>query len=282
MSLPCHKRRRWRAVLAAAALVAAGAAHASPAESSAAASRTLRVCADPDNLPYSNQHGDGFENRIAEVLAAELHATLEYDWWPQRRGYVRRTLGANMCDVLIGVPADFERVATTRPYYRSGYVFVTRRGESAPAFDSAAIRSRRIGVQLVGNDMAATPAGHALTRAGATANVTGFTIFGDGPAAQRMIAAVDDGSIDAALLWGPQAGMFAARARHPLQTRIASAPPGTPEPFAFDVAVGVKRGNQALLAELDDALVRRRADIDRILADYQVPRLPLVSGGERP
>lgn len=265
----------WRGMIAAALLLAAS------TQARADEARTLRVCADPDNLPYSNQAGEGFENRIAELLAAELHATLQYDWWPQRRGYVRRTLGANLCDVLIGVPADFERVSTTRPYYRSGYVFVTRAGESAPAFDSAAIRRRRIGVQLIGNDMAATPAGHALTRAGATGNITGFTIFGDGPAPQRMVEAVDQGRIDAALLWGPQAGMFAARARHPLQVRVASAPPGTPEPFAFDVAVGVKRGNKALLAELDGVLARRHADIERILRDYQVPLLPRANEGAR-
>ena len=248
---------------------------------SADTERLLRVCADPDNLPYSNQQGEGFENRIAELLATELHATLQYDWWPQRRGYVRRTIGANMCDVLIGVPADFERVSTTRPYYRSAYVFVTRQGDPPPGFDSAAIRSRRIGVQLIGNDMAATPAGHALTRAGATGNVTGFTIFGNGPAARRMVDAVDRGSIDAALLWGPQAGLFTARAHQPLRMTIATPPAGTPEPFSFDVAVGVKRGNQALLAELDGALARRQADIARILDEYKVPMLPLPAEGAR-
>jgi mxaJ protein len=234
--------------------------------------RLLRVCADPDNLPYSNQAGAGFENRIAELVAGELHAKLEYDWWPHRRGFVRRTLGAGMCDVLIGVPADFERVSTTRPYYRSAYVFVTRPADAVPDFADAAIRQRRIGVQLIGNDMAATPAGHVLTRAGATANVTGFTIFGEGPAAQRMVDAVGAGRIDAALMWGPQAGYFAARAPAPLRVTVARPPAGTPEPFEFAVAVGVKRGNAALLAELDEVLARRRREIDAILAAYNVPR----------
>jgi mxaJ protein len=241
--------------------------------------RVLRVCADPDNLPYSNREGAGFENRIAELVAGELHATLQYDWWPQRRGYVRRTLGADMCDVLMGVPADVDRVVTTRPYYRSAYVFVTRGGDAAPDFGGPAIRQRRIGVQLIGNDMAATPAGHVLAREGATANVTGFTIFGDGPAAQRMVDAVDTGAIDAALLWGPQAGYFAARAPAPLKVTIAKPPAGTPEPFEFAVALGVKRGNTALLAELDGVLARRRHDIDAILAAYHVPR---TDAGEAP
>jgi quinoprotein dehydrogenase-associated probable ABC transporter substrate-binding protein len=244
----------------------------------AAESRQLRVCADPDNLPYSNQAGAGFENKIAELIAQDLHARLEYDWWPQRRGFVRRTLGADMCEVLIGVPADFERVATTRPYYRSTYVFVTRSADAVPDFGSSAIRQRRIGVQLIGNDMAATPAGHVLARAGATANVTGFTIFGDGPAAQRMVHAVDAGDIDAALLWGPQAGYFAARAHVPLTVSIARPPAATPEPFEFAVALGVKRGNKALLAELEGVLERRRREIDSILAQYHVPRTDTGEG----
>jgi mxaJ protein len=268
MSLPCRKvcAALWFAVLG----LAAAAAQAEP--------RQLRVCADPDNLPYSNQAGAGFENKIAELIAQDLHATLEYDWWPQRRGFVRRTLGAGMCDVLVGVPADFERVSTTRPYYRSTYVFVTRGGEAVPDFAGSAIRQRRIGVQLIGNDMAATPAGHALARAGATANVTGFTIFGEGPAGQRMVAALDAGSIDAALLWGPQAGYFAARARTPLAVSVARAPAGTPEPFEFSVALGVKRGNGALLAELDAVLARRQREIDAILAAYHVSRTDLATG----
>ncbi|QOL50056.1 substrate-binding domain-containing protein [Massilia litorea] len=253
-------------------LLFAAAALALGAEAQAFEPRQLRVCADPDNLPYSNQEGAGFENKIAELIAQDLHATLEYDWWPQRRGFVRRTIGAGMCDLLIGVPADFERVATTRPYYRSAYVFVTRRADPVPDFGSPAIRERRIGVQLIGNDMAATPAGHALSRAGATANVTGFTIFGDGPAAERMVHAVDSGEIDAALLWGPQAGWFAARAQLPLKVSIARPPAGTPEPFEFDVALGVKRGNKALLAELEGVLTRRQGEIDGILAQYHVPR----------
>jgi mxaJ protein len=246
----------------------------------AADARTLRVCADPDNMPYSHADGSGFENRIATLLADELHATLQYDWWPQRRGWVRKTLGADFCDVFIGVPADFDRVATTRPYYRSSFVFVSRRGEPAPKFGTPQITSRRIGVQLVGNDMAATPPGHALTQAGATANVTGFTVFGEGPAAQRMVDAVAGGAIDAALVWGPQAGYFASRAAVPLSVQLAAAPAGLKVPFEFSIAMGVKRGNQRLRDELDAFLVHRRADIDAILASYQVPRTDAVTGGQ--
>src|SRR5688500_15979774 len=94
-----------------------------------AAERELRVCADPDNLPYSHENGSGFENRIAQLVADELGAKLAYAWLPQQRGFIRKGLDANACDMVVGVPSDFERVRTTRPYYRSAYVFVFRAEE---------------------------------------------------------------------------------------------------------------------------------------------------------
>src|SRR5918912_42004 len=89
------------------------------------APRVLRVCSDPNNLPFSNDRREGFENRIAELLARDLGRRLEYTWWPQRRGFIRTTLRAGRCDLVLGVPAAFELARTTRPYYRSTYVFVT-------------------------------------------------------------------------------------------------------------------------------------------------------------
>jgi mxaJ protein len=258
---------RCREALLPALLLAAGLAHG------AAGERVLRVCADPDNLPYSHQDLSGFENRIAAIVADELHARLRYDWLPQRRGYVRKTMGAGLCDVFIGVPAGFERVLTTRPYYRSSYVFAWRRGDDAPrSFADPRIALQKVGVQLVGNDLAATPPGHALARAGAVANVVGYTVYGDGPAAQRMIAALADGGIDTALLWGPQAGYFASRAATPIALAVATPPAGLSTPFEFGIAMGVARGNRALRDELDAVLQHRRADIDAVLAEYAVPR----------
>jgi quinoprotein dehydrogenase-associated probable ABC transporter substrate-binding protein len=240
----------------------------------AAQARELRVCADPDNLPLSHQDGSGFENRIAELVAAELGAQLRYEWLPLRRGFVRKTLGAGLCDVFIGVPREFERVATTRPYYRSSFVFVEGpRARDVETFSDPRLAQLRIGVQLVGNDLAATPPGHALARAGLTDNVRGYTIFGDGPAPQRMVAAVAAGELDAALVWGPQAGYFAAHAPRPLTVRVAHAPEGLEGiAFEFDIAMGVRRGDRALRDELDGVIERRRADIDAILASYSVPR----------
>ena len=239
-----------------------------------AGARELRVCADPDNLPFSHENGSGFENRIARVVADEMGAQLRYEWLPFIRGFVRKTMGAGLCDVFIGVPREFERVMTTKPYYRSTFVFVDGpRARGIERFDDPRLARLTIGVQLIGNDLAATPPGYALARAGYTDNVRGFAVMGDAPAAQRMVAAIESGELDAALVWGPQAGYFAARAQPPLQVRAARASESVGEmPFEFDIAMGVRRGDKALRDELDAIIERRRADIDAILADYHVPR----------
>jgi mxaJ protein len=241
----------------------------------------LRVCADPDNLPYSSADESGFENRIARLVADDLHRRLEYEWQPQRRGFVRKTVGAGLCEVFIGVPAGFERLATTRPYYRSGYVFVNR--ADAPrgglqSFDDPRLPALAIGVQLIGEDLAATPAGHALARHGAVDRVVGYTVYGDGPAAERATADLAAARLDAAVLWGPQAGYFAAKSRVPLRLVAAHAPADVPQPFEFSIAMGVKKGEAALRDALDDVIARRRADIEAILDAYRVPRLPLPAG----
>jgi mxaJ protein len=239
-----------------------------------ASARELRVCADPDNLPYSREDGSGFENRVAELIAAELAADLRYEWLPQIRGYVRKTMGEGLCDLFIGVPTEFERVATTKPYYRSTYVFVTRRDDDAPIrFEDARLHKVRVGVQLVGNDLAATPPGYALARAGVVDNVVGFTVMGDGPAAQRMVDAVASRALDVALVWGPQAAYFASRSAVAMKVTTATAPPEAGGmPFEFSMSMGVRRGDKAFLAEIERAIEHRRGDIDRILAAYGVPR----------
>ena len=236
--------------------------------------RPLRVCADPDNLPYSRRDESGFENRIARELADELGRPLQYHWQPLQRGFVRKTLGSGHCDLFIGVPADFERLLTTRAYYRSSYVFVQRAAEQEPlrSFDDPRLPKLRIGVQLVGDDLAATPPGHALVKAGAIDNVTGYPPLGDGPAAARMLQALAQEHLDAALVWGPQAGWYASQARVPLALRIAPPPAGLAVPFEYSIAMGVRRGDEALRAAIDGAIIRRRAQIDAILRAYAVPR----------
>jgi quinoprotein dehydrogenase-associated probable ABC transporter substrate-binding protein len=256
-------------LLPVAVLAASGLAHA-------AGPHELRVCGDPDNLPYSSRDESGFENRIARLVADDMGATLAWFWQEQGRGFVRKTMGAGECDLFIGVPAGYERVLTTRPYYRSTYVAVTRSGARPFAgFDPADLQQRRIGVQLIGDDLVTSPPGYALTRAGAIDNVRGFPIMGDGPAARRMVDAVASGQIDLALVWGPQAGWYAHRAPVPLVVTTASAPAGLPVPFEYSIAMGVRKGDTALRDRLDEILQRRRADIDAILASYFVPTVAM-------
>jgi mxaJ protein len=239
----------------------------------AVAADALRVCADPDNLPYSRADGSGFENRIAQLVADDLKQPLEYEWLPDRRGFVRKTLGAQRCDVIIGVPVGFERAATTQPYYRSSYVLVQREADAAPvrSFDDPRLSRMRIGVQLIGNDLAASPPGELLARHGHTQNVRGFPLAGEAPSAQRAIDALARGEIDAALLWGPQAAYFAQRAGVPLRVSVLPVPADAH--FDFAIAMGVRRGDAPLRERLDEVIRRRQRDIDRILADYAVPRV---------
>jgi quinoprotein dehydrogenase-associated probable ABC transporter substrate-binding protein len=263
------------------AIIAVTCAFAAQAAQAADVAPPLRVCADPDNLPYSQRDGSGFENRIARLVAEDLHRPIAWFWQEQRRGFVRKTLGAGECDVLIGVPAGFDKVLRTRPYYRSTYVAVSRRGEPPFAgFAPDQLRGRRFGVQLIGNDLAASPPGHALAENGATANVTGFLVYGDGPAARRMVDAVAAKAIDVALVWGPQAGYFVRRAAVPLTVAPVAAPAGVPAPFDYAIAMGVRKGDTALRDQLDAVLARRRADIDAILADYAVPRVDVAAARE--
>jgi mxaJ protein len=241
--------------------------------------RTLTVCADPNNLPFSNRKGEGFENKLAILVADALHARLEHVWWAQRRGYVRNTLGEAKCDFWPGVASNVEMLATTRPYYRSTYVFVTRAkdGLGGLTLDDKRLRRLRIGVQLVGNDAMNTPPAFSLSRRGIIANVRGYMLYGDyrrpDPPAE-IVRAVENGEVDVALVWGPLAGYFAARSPVPLHLD-----PVTPWlddaqwPMIYDISVGVQKNNAGLRRELDDLLTKRRADIDRLLRGYHVPLL---------
>lgn len=244
--------------------------------------RVLRVCADPNNLPFSNEAGEGFENALAELVAGELGARVEYTWWAQRRGFIRNTLGAHSCDVVMGMPSSMELALTTRPYYRSSYVFVTRRdgGIDVRSLDDSILRHVRVGVQVIGDDYANAPPAHAMANRGIVANVRGYSVFGDytrpAPPA-RIVEAVADGEVDVAIAWGAMAGYFAARQRVPLDVV-----PVTPQidlpflPMVFDIAMGVRREDIVLRDELDAVLARRRPEVDRLLDRYHVPR---VGGG---
>lgn len=238
-------------------------------------SRVLRVCADPNNLPFSNDKLEGFENHIAALVGDELEARIEYVWWAQRRGFVRNTLREGLCDVVIGVPAHYEMTRTTAPYYRSSYVFVTRQGTHQPSsFDDPYLATATIGVHLIGDDFANSPPAHALSARGLINNVRGYSIYGDykrpNPPSE-LIHAVSDGGVDVAVAWGPLAGYFARSSPVPLQLARVLPDEEPPFPFVFDVAMGVARGNDALQRELDRVIANRHADIEKILREYSVP-----------
>jgi mxaJ protein len=249
----------------------------------AAHARELRVCADPNNLPFSNAAGEGFENKIATLLARDMGAQLHYTWWAQRRGAERNTLNAGSCDLIPGTASSAGMTGTTNPYYRSTYVFVTRvdrRLGDLSSFDDPRLRRLRIGVQLIGDDGANTPPAHSLARRGIVTNVRGYMVYGDyaqeAPQAP-IVQAVANGDVDVALVWGPTAGYFAARSRVPLALNpVTPWLDGPQSPMVFDVSMGVRRNDRALRRELNRALERNRAAIDGILADYHVPTVPMT------
>ena len=238
---------------------------------------TLTACADPNNLPFSNRARQGFENKLAALIASDLHAQLKYVWWAQRRGYVRNTLNERACDLWPGVGSNVEMVATSRPYYRSTYEFVTRANSNLTGLtlDDPRLRKLKIGVQMVGNDATNTPPAHALAARKIVGNVRGYMLYGDYSAPNppaEIVRAVERGDVDVALVWGPLAGYFAAQSKVPLRLE-----PVTPWlannqwPMQFDISVGVQNGNYRLLKEIDGVLRRRSGEIHKLLAQYHVP-----------
>ncbi|MGI4878832.1 MAG: substrate-binding domain-containing protein [Janthinobacterium lividum] len=263
-------------------LIGAAVAAAVPAASDAPAGaaggrRVLTVCADPNNLPFSNRAGEGFENRIAALLAKKMNADIAYVWWAQRRGYVRNTLNEAKCDIWPGVADGVDLVSTTRPYYRSSYVFVTRADKplGGLSFDDPRLKTVKIGVQMVGNDAMNTPPAHAIARRGMIDNVRGYMLYGDyakpnPPAA--IIDAVASGDIDVAVVWGPLAGYFASKSPGLKIEPVRPQSDGAEWPMAFDIAMGVRKGAPAFKAEVETILAEEAPAIARILDDYHVPR----------
>ncbi len=243
---------------------------------SIAEERELRVCADPNNMPFSNRQRAGFENRIAELVAHDLNVRLSYVWQRMGRGFVREFLNNSKCDLLVGIPNNYPAVLTTDPYYRSSYVFVARRDASfkVASFDSPELRGLRIGVQILEENYA--PPGEALSRRGLQSELVGFDTVGAN--ANSIIAAVADHHVDLAIVWGPLAGYFVREHGSDLVLNAVEPevdPPGLP--FTFSISMGVRKGNVALYEQLQKILTQRKTEIRKILDDYGVPELPLPS-----
>jgi mxaJ protein len=242
-----------------------------------ACARDLRVCADPDNLPFSNLKQQGFENRIAELVARDLHARLVYQWQRVGRGFFREYLNPGKCDLLVGVPAQLRPVLTTTPYYRSSYMFVTRRDKNLriTSFDDPQLRGLKIGVQALDEDYA--PPGMALARRGLENQIVGFDTTGAD--ADSIIRAVAQGRVDLAIAWGPLAGYYARRFPNALHLQAVMPQIDPPNlPLTFAIAMGVRKGNTGLRDELESVLQRRRSQLHEILARYGVPQMDAGDG----
>jgi mxaJ protein len=235
----------------------------------------LRVCADPMNMPFTNKNREGFDNKIADLIARELGDSVSYAWWPSRRGYLRNTLSAGTCDLVIGVPVGFDPVATSKPYYRSTYYIVTRSDKhlDIKSLDDPRLKHLRIGVNLLDGDYTNTPPAHALSAHGITGpGIVGFPGFYDEEHQPgEIIDSLAKGKIDVALVWGPLAGYFAKKSGVPMTLTPLPDADSPDLPFAYGVAIGTRRSDRELRSLVDDILVKKKPEIDRILMEYNVP-----------
>jgi mxaJ protein len=264
-------------VLASVLLCAPGRAPADAARPAKQA-KELRVCGDPNNMPFSNEKLEGVENKIAEVIAKDLGETVAYFWWPHQRGVVKRVLNAKHCDVMLGIPKGYDPVTWTKPYYRTGYVMVYRKDRKLKlrSLDDPALKTLKIGVQVN------TPPHDALGRRGIADNVVGYQLMFDSafhpeenPA--KVVEDVIAGSVDVAMVWGPIAGYFVKKKGAPLEVVPIDDPSDPGARFAFDISMGVRKGDKELKEQLEGALARRHDDIVHVLEDFGVPLLPAAA-----
>lgn len=258
---------------AAAALLLAGGesvSGAAPAAGAAPVRTALRVCGDPNNLPFSDKAGAGFENKIAELIGHDLALPVQYFWFPQVIGFVRRGLNGGNCDLVIGTVVGDDLMETSRPYYRTGYVLVFRRDRPVPAdLGDPALQALHIGV------ISGTPPSNLLVRHGLMANAHPYPLAVDTryeAPAHRLLLDVVHGVTDAGMVWGPFAGYYIKHDHLPLAMVRLRDEPGMP-PLTYRIAMGVRRGDTEWRRRIDDLLQRDRQEIGGILRDYGVPLL---------
>jgi mxaJ protein len=239
----------------------------------------LRVCADPDNMPLSNQKGEGYEQKIAELVAKDWNAKVEYAWWPVRRGYFSRALNGRYCDVAIEAPAGLDMAGVTKPYFRSGYVFVTRKdsGLDIKSLADPRLKKLKIGINLLNSDAENTPPAMALSQYGVVGNLVGFTTFySDSARPEDIVNAVAKKDIDVAIVWGPLAGYFVRSSSAPLAVQPLPERDSLSDfPFQYNIGMAVRRRDRALRDSLQATLDRRRPEIQGILKQFGVPVLPI-------
>jgi mxaJ protein len=235
---------------------------------------TLRVCADPNNLPFSNEAGQGLENQLAQIIAHDLSAELKYVWFSERKNFLKNSLNANLCDAVLGVPVDMDEALLTRPYYRSSYVMVTRddRQLKIESLYDPRLQKLRMGLHIVEDDY--SPPGHLLAAEGLSKQIVGYSLYGaygeTNPPA-RLIEAVANGDVDVAIAWGPFAGYFAKTAS--VQLVIEPVTPSRFQmiPFTYSIGVAVRKGDVALQSEIQQVLDKECQRIRSLVKEYAFP-----------
>ncbi len=241
-----------------------------------AVSEELRICSDPGNLPFSNQQLQGFENKIADLIASEMGLRAAHYWWPAQRGLVRSFLNTGRCDVLIGVPTGYDRVTFTKPYYRTAYVIAydKARDFSITSLDDDILKELKIGVHVN------TPPHSALARRGIMGDqVKAYPLFFDSQYSAedypgRVVEDLLAKKIDVAIIWGPIAGYFVQKRAAPL-AMIPLEGHDARIPFTFKISMGVRKRDNELKSKLEAALQQKQSEIQQVLEDYGVPLLPL-------
>jgi len=257
--------------LLAAALCVAGLSFAGSERVDAA--EVLRVCADPDNMPFSNAKGEGFENKLAELIAERLGDKLEYTWFPESTGYVPYTMGREACDLVMGYAQGTGLIEDTNPYYYTSYVLITREDNEAlkdvETLSDPRLKRKRIGL------FARTPPASILTMHGLTSDAKPFeSVAGESQAeaAKTMIAEIASGELDAGLLWGPVGGYYAQRAEVPLRVTPLVKESAGPTTF-YGITMGVRPDEPKFKHEINKVLAENQHNINVILQGYNVPLL---------
>jgi mxaJ protein len=273
---------KLRSVLLSGALAAAAALPAEAQRPSPPQPGLLRVCNDPDNMPFSNQKEEGFENKIAQLIAKDWDAKLQYVWYPTRRGYFR-ILNGMYCDLIIQAPGGLDMAGTTTPYYRSGYVFLTRQDSKLADIKSLAdprLKKARIGVTLLPSDEQLPPT-MALSHYGVVGNLRGYHgWYNDDDRPEDIVNAVANDSVDVAIVWGPLAGYFAKQSKIPLKiTPLGERDSLADVPFRYNIGMAVRRRDRELRDSLEKTLKAKAPEIQAILKEYGIPMFPVTTAG---
>src|SRR3954447_21292267 len=240
--------------------------------------RVLRVCADPRNLPFSNENGEGFENKLAELFAAKLQKKLDYMYFPQATGFVKMTLGAHRCDVIMGFPQGDDVVQGTNPYYRTTYALVAKQGsglEDVATLEDARLKGKRIGI------VAGTPPATNMAANGLMMNAKPYPLMIDtrvDSSAEAMMGDLAKGEIDAGILWGPMAGFYAKKSTPPLHVTPLVKETTGPR-LTFRIGMGVRPADQNWKRLLNRLIQENQPAINKILLDFGVP---LLDESDRP